>query len=245
MSYFDHFAAEPGTPLGQWIKRRTRYNALRRITPLIPDPAAAILEIGPGWGELALCFREAGYCNYTTVEPNQTMREHLTGKGFVTKNYLIPNIAEPDLSYDAIVLADVFEHLSSMDEAQRFIAEAYRVLRVGGILCIMSPDYLHWKAEFFNCDFSHSNVTSVRRLIQLFYANALQTVSHEYYSGFIMGRAATLVSYIVRAALFFVKGNAMDSKLYKLKVTFLRQFVVIARKGLQPTSSADHYGEPR
>src|ERR687897_113218 len=92
MSYFDHFAAGPGTPLGQWIKRRMRYNALLRITPLIPDVSAAILEIGPGWGELAFCFQEAGYCNYTTVEPNQTMREHLKGRGFVTKNYLIPKI---------------------------------------------------------------------------------------------------------------------------------------------------------
>ena len=60
MSYFDHFATAPMTPVGRWIL----LNILRRefsiIEPMIPSRASAILEIGPGMGELAEFFLQ-GY----------------------------------------------------------------------------------------------------------------------------------------------------------------------------------------
>ena len=94
MTYFDHFAHSPGTPIGKWIKKRSRQRVFAIIEPLLRGPEAAILEIGPGWGELAESFRNAGYHNYTAVEPSKTMREGLASRGFVTKNYLIPDLIE-------------------------------------------------------------------------------------------------------------------------------------------------------
>jgi cyclopropane fatty-acyl-phospholipid synthase-like methyltransferase len=227
MSYFDHFAHSPGTPIGNCIKRRSRQRVFIIIEALLHDPECAILEIGPGWGELAECFRNAAYHNYTVVEPNRMMRNHLASKGFVTKNYLIPDLAEADNSYDVIILVDVFEHLNDTHEAKVFIAEARRVLRPDGILCILSPDYLHWKEDFFNSDFSHSNATSVRRTLQLFHTNGFRALTYVYFSGFLTGMLATLVSHLVRLGFFFLSGNAIDSKLYKLKLAFLRQFLII------------------
>ena len=227
MSYFDHFADSAGTPVGNWIKRRSRQRVSNIIETFLDDPECAILEIGPGWGELAECFRKAGYRNYTVVEPNERMRNHLAGKGYVTKDYLIPDLAEADNAYDVIILVDVFEHLNDAREAKTFIAEARRVLRPNGLLCILSPDYLHWKEDFFNSDFSHSNVTSVRRTLQLLHNSGFRTLKYVYFSGFLTGMLATLVSHLVRLGLFFLSGNAIDNKLYKLKLTFLRQFLLI------------------
>jgi len=230
VTYFDHFAHSPGTPIGKWIKKRSRQRVFAIIEPLLRGPEAAILEIGPGWGELAESFRNAGYHNYTAVEPSKTMREGLASRGFVTKNYLIPDLIETDNSYDVIILADVFEHLNDVHEARLFIAEAARVLQIGGILCILSPDYLHWKSDFFNCDFSHSNVTSVQRTLQLFHNYGFHTLKYVYFSGFLTGMPATLVSHLGRLGLFFLRGNAIDSKLYKLKLVFLRRFLIIGAK---------------
>ncbi len=108
--------------------------------------------------------------------------------------------------------------------------EAWRVLQPGGILSIASPDYLHWKEDFYNCDYSHNNVTTVRRTLQLLHNSGFQVLKHVYLSGFFTGRPATLASYLVRWRLLFANSNRLDRKLYKLKLDFLRRFIVIGEK---------------
>ncbi len=230
MTYFDHFATSPMSPVGRWILLNIMKREFSIIKPLLQKKDSAILEIGPGMGELAELFLEAGYINYTVVEPNTLMREHLEHKGFRAKNYLIPELDEKDESYDVIVVNDVFEHLNDTQAAKTFISEAYRVLRTGGILCIGSPDYTHWHEDFFNADFSHSNITSVRRTQQLFINNGLKLVKYVYLSGFLTGITATIFSYMVRILGWGFHSAENDNKLYKLKLTFLRRFLIIGSK---------------
>jgi SAM-dependent methyltransferase len=230
MSYFDHFATAPMTPIGRWILLNVLKREFSIIESAIPSRASAILEIGPGMGELAEFFLQAGYRNYVAVEPNTLMRENVSKKGIVTKNYLIPELMEDDNSYDVIVLSDVFEHLNDTNEAKIFISEVKRVLRPGGIICIGTPDYTHWREDFFNGDFSHSNITSVRRTVQLFQNNGIRMVKYVYMSGFLVGLPATIFSNIVRIGLFFLHSAGTDNKIYKLKLTFLRRFLIIGMK---------------
>ena len=230
MNNFDHFVYSPSTPIGDWIKRKSRYRMYQLISNHLNNIYLEILEIGPGRGELAECFYQAGFINYTMVEPDPTLRNQLLSKGRTVKDYRIPNCEESDESYDAIILIDVFEHLIDNREVFLFMSEARRILKPGGIICIHSPDYLHWKEDFFNGDFSHSNVTSLRRTIQLFFNFGLRTIEKEYYSGFFTGIPATICSNLARLGLFFISGNAVDSKLYKLKLVFLRQFLIIGEK---------------
>lgn len=233
MSYFDHFVHSPSTTVGDRIKRRERQRQFALMQPFFPNRSCDILEIGPGMGELSDLFLNAGYHNYTVVEPNDTMRNRLAARGVMTKNYLIPHLNEEDNSYDAIILFDVFEHLNDNHEAAIFITEARRVLRPGGMLCILAPDYLHWKEDFFNCDFSHANVTSVRRTLQLFHNNDFRMLKYVYFSGFLTHLPATVTSHLIRFGLFLSSSNGIDKKLYKLKLTFLRRFLIIGRKETQ------------
>ena len=233
MSYFDHFAQSRGTVLGNWLARRAMSRQFAHIQRLLPSGDSAILEIGPGHGDLADLFQRAGYHDYTVVEPNALMRDALAQRGFKTKNYLIPRLDEVNCSYDAVVLFDVFEHLSDTSAAMTFIAEAARVLRPAGLLCILSPDYLHWRADFFDTDFSHSNVTSVRRTMQLFHNQRLRTLEYAYFSSVFEGLPATVLSYAGRVGLMFANSNGMDRKLYKLKLSCLRRFLIIGRKDLE------------
>ncbi|MDQ2995291.1 MAG: class I SAM-dependent methyltransferase [Pseudomonadota bacterium] len=230
MSYFDHFATAPMTPLGKWILMNVLKREFLIIKTMMPSREAVILEVGPGMGELAQFFLDAGYHNYIAVEPNKIMREHVAMKGIITKNYLIPRLLEEDNSCDAIILSDVFEHLNDANEAKIFISEARRVLRPDGIICIATPDYTHWREDFFNADFSHSNITSVRRTIQLFQNHGIKVVKYVYMSGFMTGVPATIFSQLVRIGLFFLHSPGTDDKFYKFKLTFLRRFLIIGSK---------------
>lgn len=230
MGYFDHFARSPTTPIGRWIIRNVKQREFSLLRPYLPNRGCAILEIGPGMGEMANILRETGYWNYTAVEPNPTMRRQLVASGFAVKDYLIPHLNEADNSCDAIILINVFEHLNGTREAETFIAEARRVLRTGGILHISAPDYRHWKEEFFLGDYTHSNITSIRRTIQIFQDNGFRPVKKVYLSGFFTGTTASIVSYLIRLLFVFVHSDTVDDKLYKLKLSFLRRFLVLGEK---------------
>ena len=229
MSGFDHFI-QSTTPIGRWIMRARAQRELSVMQPFLPGLDCAILEIGAGMGEMGDLLLQAGFQNYTAVEPSKIMREHLASKGIITKEYVVPPLAEEDASHDAIILIDMFEHLNDAREAQAFIAEAWRVLRPGGILYIASPDYLHWKEDFFHCDYSHNNITSVRRTLQLLHNSGFQVLKNVYLGGFFTGIPATAISHVVRWGLFFAKGSRLDNKLYKLKLSFLRRFLIVGMK---------------
>jgi len=218
------------TGVGRRILLRVLDQEYSFLRTYLHDQRSAILEIGPGRGEMANLLIRDGFTNYTAVEPNQLMHEVLARQGLRVKNYLIPQLDEADESYDAIVLKDVFEHLNDSNAAQLFISEARRVLRPGGIIFISCPDYTHWLVDFYNADFSHNNITTVRRTIQLFMNYGLTYVDHAFLSGFVRGHLATVLSLLVHSGMFFVRAAENEAKLYKLKLTFLRRFMIIGRK---------------
>ena len=230
MSYYDNFADQSTTRVGRWIQRTANRRQLAVIEPYLPGTDCAILEIGPGMGELATLFLLKGYRNYTVVEPNRKLRERLAGMGLVTRSYMIPDLDEGDNTFDVIVLFHLFEHLDGTREARLFLSEARRVLRPDGLLCILSPDYLHCQRDFFNVDYTHSNITTLRRTWQQFYDSGFRVKKYTYFSGFFSSPTATLISQVVRLGLWLSTGNKIDSKLYRLKTTFLRSFLVIGAK---------------
>jgi cyclopropane fatty-acyl-phospholipid synthase-like methyltransferase len=232
MAYFDHFATGTSTGLGNWLNAHAIERQFQFLSRHLPaDRNLEILEIGPGHGEFASRLMAAEYKNYDAVEPNATLRAKLESLGVRrAKSYLIPDLHEADGSYDIIIVCDVLEHLNSSHDAQRFVSEAKRVLRRDGILFILSPDLMDWKEDFYNCDFSHSNPTTVRRTQELFINEKLATVAFDYsYSGF-GGVGGFVLSRVVKALTFWSSGENLEFKPYKLRLTFLRRFMIIGRK---------------
>lgn len=229
MSEFVHFA-KAITPIGQWLSNQMARQDCLLIRPYLKDKEAAILEIGPGLGFMAMQFQMTGYLNYTAVEPNTILRNLLSQKGITVKNYVVPPLIEQDATYDCIFMANVFEHMNNNRDAIKFVTEAQRVLRMGGILCISAPDYLAWRYDFFNSDYTHSNVTTVRRAMQIFYDTGFKPIKYWYLSGFISGMPAIVLSILVRLALAWVNTNNIDSKLFNFKLTFSRRFLIIGEK---------------
>jgi len=127
-----------------------------------------MLEIGPGHGTLALGAIAAGW-QYRAVEASAILIDELRAKGLDVTEGWAPPIPAPDASADVVYADQVLEHMSGIDAAREFVAEARRVLRPGGTFFVVVPDYLKERTFFWDVDYTHNFVTTERRVTQLLY----------------------------------------------------------------------------
>jgi SAM-dependent methyltransferase len=127
-----------------------------------------MLEIGPGHGTLADLAVAAGW-DYSAIEPSPILAETLRQRGLNVTQAWTPPIGAPDASVDALYADQVLEHMSGIDAARQLTAEAFRVLRPGGIFFVVVPDYLKERGFFWDIDYTHNFITTERRVRQLFY----------------------------------------------------------------------------
>ena len=73
-----------------------------------------------------------------------------------------------DATADVVYADQVLEHMSGIDAARQFTAEALRSLRPGGVFFVVVPDYLKERTFFWDVDYTHNFVTTERRVKQLF-----------------------------------------------------------------------------
>ncbi len=74
----------------------------------------------------------------------------------------------PDASTDVVYADQVLEHMTGIEQARAFTAEALRALRPGGVFFVVVPDYLKERTFFWDVDYTHNFVTTERRVRQLF-----------------------------------------------------------------------------
>ena len=127
-----------------------------------------MLEIGPGHGTLALAAIEVGW-QYRAIEASSILIDELRAKGLDVTEGWAPPIPAPDASADVVYADQVLEHMSGIDAARQFVAEARRVLRPGGTFFVVVPDYLKERTFFWDVDYTHNFVTTERRVTQLLY----------------------------------------------------------------------------
>lgn len=102
----------------------------------VPGRGARVLEVGPGEGWLSRILAERGH-RVTAVDvargwlrrlPPETVRGRVAGE--------MPRLPFATGSFDAVVAAEVIEHIPDIDGA---VAEAARVLAPGGRLVVTVP----------------------------------------------------------------------------------------------------------
>ncbi len=172
----------PGTFYRWFSERRlTRFGRARRdrvekarlaiVTQHVSE-RGTMLEIGPGQGSLAAIAVAAGW-TYRGIEASPGLAEALRSRGLDVVDGWTPPIGVADAICDVIYADQVLEHMSGIDAARAFVAEAYRGLRPGGVLFVVVPDYLKERAFFWDVDYTHNFVTTERRVRQLLYDGAL------------------------------------------------------------------------
>jgi SAM-dependent methyltransferase len=84
-----------------------------------------------------------------------------------------------DAVADVVYADQVLEHMSGIDAARQFTAEALRSLRPGGLFFVVVPDYLKERTFFWDVDYTHNFVTTERRVRQLFNDGGFETLHVE------------------------------------------------------------------
>ncbi len=138
-------------------------------------PPGRILEIGPGQGGIATLAREARW-EYSAIEPSAVLAAQLRARGFDVIEAFTPPIPVADASQDVLYADQVLEHMSGIDAARALVAEAWRVLRPGGVFFAVVPDYLKERGFFWDIDYTHNFITTERRVRQLLHDGGFEIV---------------------------------------------------------------------
>jgi len=154
---------------GAGAARRKRIEESRlALVMRYASPPGDFLEIGPGHGSLARAAVAAGW-RYRGIEASPVLAEKLRSEGLDIEHAWTPPIPAADGSAHVVYADQVLEHMSGIDAARQFVAESRRILRPGGILYVVVPDYLKERAFFWDIDYTHNFVTTERRVTQLLY----------------------------------------------------------------------------
>ncbi len=170
---------------------------------------------------------------YYAVEPNSHMAKLARGIGAKeVKEKMSPPIPYADNTFDVLYYADVFEHMNDFKMTVEMIKESKRVLKPKGVLVIIAPEYPNWGEDFYNCDYTHNNPTSLRRTAQIFDNYGIKVLQTNQFSG-PFGKPLSLITgefaSLVNAYLFNILtlGLLGRSKWYKLKLNYLKRFLIV------------------
>jgi phospholipid N-methyltransferase len=229
--FYDHFQQDKPTGVGNRISKAFAEKIFKYAGI---EVGRSVLETGPGRGVFADACLKAG-AEYYAVEPNRQMAESLEQRGAKVICAIVPPLPEMDKQFDVAVMINVMEHMNSMKDALQITQQIREVLKPKGKFVICSPDYLNYRHNFFNCDFSHSYVTTRRRLKQLLISGGFNNIKSCYLSGPISGVAGMFVSAIVSRMPFgFLNGAFPNSKifhkLYKMQLTLSRKVLILGEK---------------
>jgi SAM-dependent methyltransferase len=167
VAFYRTFSEKELTHFGGARRARIELSRFAVATAGIERPAD-FLEVGPGQGAIAHLARDAGF-RYRAVEPSPELAAALGELGFDVAQAFTPPIPGDDASVDVLYADQVVEHMTGIDAARAWVAEALRVLRPGGTLFVVVPDYLKERGFFWDIDYTHNFVTTERRMRQLLY----------------------------------------------------------------------------
>jgi SAM-dependent methyltransferase len=197
-------------------------------------PPGDMFEIGPGHGTLAAQAVDAGW-RYTAIEASPILVEVLKNKGLAVIESWTPPIPIADASADVVYADQVLEHMSGIDAARHFTAEALRALRPGGLFFVVVPDYLKERTFFWDVDYTHNFVTTERRVRQLFNDNGFDIVDVERSIGVATGlkrdalaAAALLVNFPGINTLSRRTGT--EELLFKIRKNLFETLTFVAKK---------------
>lgn len=236
--YSDKYTLHTLTEFGIKRKQNWQVHLFRGFFPPLSSNAK-ILEVGSGRGEFAQECRNRDY-NYTGIEPSDSLSELLIEKGYNIVKDRVPPINFPDNSFDLVSSMDLVEHFLSYNEVLGFFSECYRILKQGGYITIIAPNYSTLKELFYEYEYQHSYPTTEARLIKLLEDSGFKIIKHKAflispgwkYFQYIDRLIAYILIPISRNMIFraFLKSLTSQKFLFKIHKNLHDHVGVIAQK---------------
>jgi SAM-dependent methyltransferase len=240
MSALANYRTESMSAWYDKVKTRYTFKVLALLSNYLP-PDAKILEVGPGHGHFARQILDNGQ-EYDAIEPSDYFRQALNEKGFQVTEEPVPPILRNSEVYDLLYASMVIENLPSSREAGEFASEAARVLKKGGIMCLVFPNYLTWGRFFFDEHYTHSFETTPRRIMHLLASQGFEVVRVEHTLGWFWAEGSlvkNIVRHAVNIGMWFMHTAAvrwtfeylgLGELHWKIRKTLFEAVVVVARK---------------
>jgi SAM-dependent methyltransferase len=224
-------------------KKLTTYGSSRRgkieqhrlaLLQRYKSPPGDMFEIGPGHGTLAEQAVAAGW-RYTAIEASPILVDVLRKKGLTVIESWTPPMPIPDSSADVVYADQVLEHMSGIDAARQFTAEALRALRPGGVFFVVVPDYLKERTFFWDVDYTHNFVTTERRVRQLFNDSGFEMLQVERSIGVATGVARDALAAAALLVNFpgvntLSRYTRTEDLLFKIRKNLFETLTFVARK---------------
>ena len=232
-TFYKSFSEKKLTTYGSARRGRIEQHRLALLHRYITPPGT-MFEIGPGHGTLAEQAVAAGW-DYTAIEASPILVDVLRTKGLKVIESWTPPMPLPDASADLIYADQVLEHMSGIDTARQFTAEALRALRPGGVFFVVVPDYLKERSFFWDVDYTHNFVTTERRVKQLFNDNGFAVVHIERSIGVATGlRRDALAAGALLVNLpgmnTLARRTGREELLFKIRKNLFETLTFVARK---------------
>jgi SAM-dependent methyltransferase len=232
-TFYKSFSEKKLTTYGSGRRGKIEQHRLALLHRHKPAPGD-MFEIGPGHGTLAEQAVGAGW-RYTAIEASPILVDVLRKKGLTVIESWTPPMPIADGSADVVYADQVLEHMSGIDAARHFTAEAFRALRPGGVFFVVVPDYLKERTFFWDVDYTHNFVTTERRVRQLFNDNGFDILQIERSIGVATGPArdalaagALLVNLPGVDALSRYTGT--EDVIFKIRKNLFETLTFVARK---------------
>jgi SAM-dependent methyltransferase len=234
-TFYKSFSEKKLTTYGSARRGRIEQHRLQLLHRYTAPPGE-MFEIGPGHGTLAEHAVEAGW-TYTAIEASPILVGVLRNKGLTVIESWTPPFPLPDAGADVIYADQVLEHMSGIDAARLFTAEAHRALRPGGVFFVVVPDYLKERTFFWDVDYTHNFVTTERRVTQLFNDNGFDIVHLERSIGVATGfkrdaLAAGAVLVNLPGINTLARRTGAEDLLFKIRKNLFETLTFVARKPL-------------
>lgn len=118
--------------------RHVHPGVLQRLLETVElEQAAAVLEVGCGTGNYLEAITRASGARVAGIDPSSAMLDQLRARfpEALVSVARAESLPFPDGTFDLVYSVDVIHHIADRDA---FVAEAARVLRPGGWLCIVT-----------------------------------------------------------------------------------------------------------
>jgi predicted TPR repeat methyltransferase len=222
-TFYDSFAKRKKTKSGSFIVEKT-FEKLSKIAAEFSP--VKVLEIGVGNGIFYKHLKkQIPLMEYIGIEASNALYEDAKSKDInVIKCFVppFPQVLEKG-SFDLVIMSHILEHFINYREVLEVLGGVNDLLKQNGKLLLFHPCALDWGNDFFDCDYSHSYVTTKNRTNNLLLDSGFRIIKEDSYRACFNNFKCFfyILSKLVNCFAFFN---------IKMRISFKKNLLAIAEK---------------
>lgn len=190
---------------GEGLSKQKIVQFEKNYTCFFPaEKDAAILDIGPGKGEMLSCLKNYGFSNTEAVDISESVVEHINKLGFKISlsTDLASFLSKRKKAFSLITMCDVVEHIPR-EQILDVLSAVHDSLEDTGVMIVQVPNMQSITANIFRYDdFTHEAGYTERSLKQILALSGFSSVQCFGFE-FLTNSVKSKIHYLLRAIFWF------------------------------------------